>query len=84
MKKTVIATLIVGTSLALAACGGSTTTTTENTLTTNEVVVDDGLGTDNFTAVDTLNETGSVLDNGADATLNAADATGNAVVNATE
>lgn len=80
MKKIALAPLAVAASLALSACGGGTT---ENATVTNEIVLNDEEPAleGNLTAVDTLNTGDLVVDNAAEATLNATDATGNAVAN---
>lgn len=80
MKKIAFASLTVAATLALAACGGNTA---ENTTVTNEIVLNDEepVLDGNLTAVDAINTSEPVLDDAAEATLNATDATGNAVAN---
>lgn len=79
MKTFALAPLAIAATLALSACGGKTT---ENTAVSNDIVLNEEEPvSENLTATDSFNATDAALDDAATDTLNAADATGNAVAN---
>ncbi len=76
MKKFALA---IAATLALTACGDKSAATVN---VSNDVVLnEEGVVSENLTAVDTLNATDAAIDNAAADTLNAADTAGNAVAN---
>ncbi len=76
MKKFALA---IAATLALTACGDKSAETVN---VSNDIVLnEEGVVSENLTAVDTLNATDAAIDNAAADTLNAADTAGNAVAN---